>query len=111
MENNYLDIVTRERLISEAAVRVMATAVGESGSPEAQLEGYRRAITNAIDLALGYQFEAIKEDKFGGLEADLEAAVQVAYNRGAVQWAKDNYPTWIDRLEANKKAEEARAKC
>lgn len=38
-------------------------------------------------------------DKIDGLEADLRCAVQVAYKRGATEWARLNYPQWIDWLE------------
>ncbi len=31
-------------------------------------------------------------DKIDGLEADLEAAVAVAWERGATEWARVNYP-------------------
>lgn len=39
------------------------------------------------------------KDKIEGLDSDLFEAVQVAYRRGAVDWARLNYPQWIDRLE------------
>ncbi|MCS4088425.1 hypothetical protein [Rhizobium sp. BK176] len=106
-----IDPVTHDRLVSEAVVRIMATAVTTYGSPEAKLAAFRFDVKNAIDLALAYQWETIVEEKIEGLESDLESAVQAAYNRGAVEWAKLNYPTWIERLETNKKATEARAKC
>jgi hypothetical protein len=105
-----IDPVTRARLTSEAVERIMATAV-EHGSAEAKLASFRFDVKNAIDLALAHQLEAIVEDKIEGLQSDLESAVQVAYNRGAVEWARLNYPTWIDRLEANKKSAEDRAQC
>lgn len=39
-------------------------------------------------------------DKIEGLEADLRGAVQVAYRRGAKEWARLNYPGWIEWLES-----------
>lgn len=33
------------------------------------------------------------EDKIDGLQADLESAVEVAFNRGATEWVRLNYPT------------------
>ena len=38
-------------------------------------------------------------DKVEGLDSDLRCAVQVAYLRGATEWAKRNYPGMIDWLE------------
>lgn len=45
--------------------------------------------------------EAIPElhDKIEALEAELFEAVSVAYNRGAVEWTKRNYPAWFERLK------------
>lgn len=40
-------------------------------------------------------------DKIEGLEADLYLAVQTAYRRGAVEWARLNYPKWAERLSAD----------
>ncbi len=45
----------------------------------------------------------IEEDRIDGLESDLFDAVQVAYNRGAEEWATLNYPAWKERLEAGRK--------
>jgi len=39
-------------------------------------------------------------DKVEGLESDLRCAVQVAYNRGATEWARLNYPDMIEWLES-----------
>lgn len=39
-------------------------------------------------------------DKAEGLESDLRYAVQVAWRRGAKEWARLNYPQYIDWLEA-----------
>lgn len=38
-------------------------------------------------------------DKVEGLSADLDAAIEVAYNRGARDWVALNYPTHYERLE------------
>jgi hypothetical protein len=35
-----------------------------------------------------------------GLEEDLYQAVSVAYARGARDWARLNYPAWIDSISA-----------
>lgn len=40
-------------------------------------------------------------DKIEGLEADLFLAVSTAYNRGAVDWTRLNYPEWFERLKVN----------
>ena len=39
-----------------------------------------------------HDLEAEYLDKIDGLESDLSSAVEVAYNRGAVDWVKMNYP-------------------
>ena len=39
-------------------------------------------------------------DKVEGLDSDLRCAVQVAYLRGATEWAKRNYPGMIEWLES-----------
>ena len=43
------------------------------------------------------------QDRIDGLEADLESAVKVAFERGAVKWTRLNYPDlyarWIDLYE------------
>jgi hypothetical protein len=39
-------------------------------------------------------------DKVEGLGTDLRCAVQVAYNRGATEWARLNYPDMIEWLES-----------
>ena len=45
-------------------------------------------------------------DRVEGLETDLRCAVQTAYNRGATEWARLNYP---DMFEWLKSCAEARA--
>lgn len=37
-------------------------------------------------------------DKIGGLEEDLKSAIRVAYNHGAHEWVRLNYPTMFERL-------------
>jgi hypothetical protein len=40
------------------------------------------------------------DDKIEGLTADLRCAVQVAWRRGAKDWARLNYPQWVEWLES-----------
>lgn len=40
-------------------------------------------------------------EKIDCVETELFEAVQVAYYRGATEWARLNYPNWIDRLTAD----------
>lgn len=40
-------------------------------------------------------------DKVEGLDSDLRSAVEVAYQRGAHEWASLNYPQWIVWLQRN----------
>lgn len=44
------------------------------------------------------------EDRAEGWEADCRMAVQVAYERGAVEWAEKNYPQWIEWLRVSRVA-------
>lgn len=37
-------------------------------------------------------------DSLQGTDEDLYQAVLVAYRRGAREWARLNYPKWIDRI-------------
>lgn len=39
------------------------------------------------------------QHKIEGLKEDLRSAVEVAWNRGATQWVKMNYPRDAERLE------------
>lgn len=47
------------------------------------------------------------EDRVDGLNADLFNAVETAHGRGATEWARLNYPKWIERIEANAAARQA----
>lgn len=40
------------------------------------------------------------DDKINGLKADLDAAVEVAFQHGAKDWVRLNYPEHFKRLEA-----------
>lgn len=37
-------------------------------------------------------------DKISGLESDLESAVRMAFDHGAFEWVRDNYPALFDRI-------------
>ena len=41
-------------------------------------------------------------DRIEGLEADLEAAVKTAFERGATEWTRQNYPVLSERFSATK---------
>lgn len=40
------------------------------------------------------------QDKIEGLQADLDSAIEVAFNRGATEWVRLNYPDHFNRLSA-----------
>ena len=40
----------------------------------------------------------VLHDKIEGLEEELFSAVKVAYQRGAVEWTRLNYPAWFERF-------------
>ena len=42
-------------------------------------------------------------DEIDGLEEDLKSAIEVAWNRGAQTWVRDNYPAHAARLAAQHK--------
>ena len=79
---------------------------GEWGGPTGANAAFIAAANPAVILALLDRLDALEgraqaaEDKAEGLSADLRMAVQVAYRRGATEWARLNYPSWIDWLEA-----------
>lgn len=39
------------------------------------------------------------EDKIEGLQADLDAAIEVAFKHGAKEWVRLNYPDHFKRLD------------
>lgn len=53
----------------------------------------------ACTLARNGMIEGVyTEDTVDGLSSDLDSAVEVAYNRGAHDWVKMNYPSNYDRM-------------
>lgn len=90
------DVVTA--LVKEAMDSTVWGTIGYT--PESQRA---RTLERVVDKILDEQ-----GDIRDGLESDLFEAVQVAYQRGAKEWAAMNYPKWIDRLKANEEAEEQR---
>lgn len=47
-------------------------------------------------------------DKIDGLEEDLKSAIRVAYNHGAHDWVRLNYPVMFERLSGeNSKGNQA----
>ena len=43
-----------------------------------------------------------QQDRHEGMEEDLYQAVLVAYRRGAVEWARLNYPKWFDAISTGR---------
>lgn len=60
---------------------------------EPMLDDYLTAAHEALAV--------VQSEKIDGLECDLYSAVQVAWRRGAREWARLNYPDWIAQLEAD----------
>ena len=77
----------------------------------AKFEDILKSVAHVVALMMGYYAHELLEDIKDGIQSDLESAVQVAYNNGAEEWARLNYPSWIERLEANKRAAEERKQC
>lgn len=59
--------------------------------------GTQDALMSVIARALMAERERW-QDKVEGLECDLESAVEVAFNRGATEWTRLNYPKLNERL-------------
>lgn len=64
--------------------------------------GYRCPVegTFIVDDAPFHAAAALRSlsDSLEGTDEDLYQAVLVAYRRGAHEWARLNYPKWIDRI-------------
>lgn len=87
-----------------AAARVVEMAAWcEQGDPGAEgsiLLSASVANEHAADLRSLLARVSALEGSNEGLTADLHDAVQTAYNRGATEWARLNYPKWIEWLES-----------
>lgn len=55
---------------------------------------------NKLDALASETAAALRvlSDSLEGTDEDLYQAVLVAYRRGAHEWARLNYPKWIDRI-------------
>jgi hypothetical protein len=54
-----------------------------------------------LHISLAYAVDELT-DKVEGLSADLDAAVEVAFHRGAIDWVRLNYPQHFERLTFKK---------
>lgn len=98
----------KEKCTPQMVIDVINAADAPCSAAEERNAAITHAVLGVAGTLLAIQKVEIEQDRIDGLQADLEEAVQVAYNRGAVEWAKLNYPTWIERLERNSKAIEER---
>lgn len=106
-----VNVFMKDNLKPEMLVDVIKAADGIHDSEQARVSAITHAVMNVAGILLAVQKVEIEEDRIDGLESDLESAVQVAFNHGAEEWARLNYPSWIDRLEANKRTAEERKQC
>lgn len=89
------------------AINMIFPGLAEEKDDAIRLAMMERALKGIVSAACVVYGKAVLEtfeqfnDKLEGLEEDLREAVQVAYNRGAVEWAELNYPGWKDQLKAN----------
>jgi hypothetical protein len=85
-----------ERLRVDLPINLDGSSAERRAIIQANTDKYQAADT------LERQAAEIKRlrDKVEGLETDLRCAVQVAYNRGATEWARLNYPDMIEWLES-----------
>lgn len=72
--------MTREEIV--AGLRIV-------GSPFTTLDHLATSAANQIEELT---------DKVDGLLSDLDSAVEVAYERGATEWTRLNYPAQFARL-------------
>ncbi|MCV9964174.1 hypothetical protein OIU34_20020 [Pararhizobium sp. BT-229] len=100
----------KENCKPEMIREVIEAADGPHIYEKDRIAAITKAILGVAGTLLAVQKIEIEDDRIEGLQSDLESAVQVAYNHGAEEWARLNYPSWVERLEANKRAAEAR-KC
>lgn len=63
------------------------------------------ALNSLPDLITAYESQA---DTIEGLTSDLQMAVQVAWRRGAKDWARLNYPGWVEWLRSCDEADRDR---
>ena len=76
--------------------------MNESG-PQALIDAFAAALMEASRAGAEREMAVWVEryeDKVGGLEADLENAVEVAWKRGAIDWVRLNYPKHYARFAA-----------
>ena len=65
------------------------------------MEAYPEWLDGTKEMPIGTpEWCALATDKIEGLTEDLRSAVRVAWNRGAKDWARMNYPQWVGWLEA-----------
>ena len=90
----------------EALAKAALKAKGDNARWEA-LDALEAAANPAtiLDLIASARRDAEEierlRDSNEGLRTDLFYAVQTAYRSGATEWARLNYPQWIDAIEAN----------
>ncbi|MDW9481780.1 hypothetical protein GOB57_24330 [Sinorhizobium meliloti] len=93
----------KENLKPELLVEIVTAADSVHIYEQDRINAITKAVMGLAGTLLAIQRVEIQEDKIEGLESDLESAVQVAYDHGAEEWARLNYPSWMERLEANKR--------
>lgn len=66
------------------------------GEPWPAFEGRQ---PDNLHTALAYEVDHLR-DRVDGLSNDLDAAVEVAFRHGAIDWVRMNYPTHFERLRS-----------
>jgi hypothetical protein len=117
-EADRITALIKEKLDFEMLRPTMVAAFGREApivdfvteEPE-KFEAILKGVKDLLGVMMSYHAEELLEDIKDGLQSDVESAVQVAFNHGAVDWARLNYPSWMERLEGNKRAAEERRQC
>jgi hypothetical protein len=86
--------VAAARVLADKLAVERSEMVGTGRSKDRRMASDRREAATTIRSLLARV--AALEDSNEGLTADLHDAVQTAYNRGATEWARLNYPKWVD---------------
>lgn len=94
----------KEHLKPELVAEVIGAANNGHVSENERNDAITKSVCDVVAFMLAANIREIYEDKVDGLESDLMEAVKVAFNHGAEEWTRLNYPQWIKRLEAGKKA-------
>lgn len=121
VSDGWYDTATDAILAKKAALRDLAEMTRRAQRAEAEAETLLHTpkpvdpdMATLIEAETARADQAERErdaarEKVDGVETDLQCAVQVAWRRGAKEWARLNYPGMVEWLESCDAADEARS--